>query len=128
MHSAVDDLDRKLISLLRHDARSPIAKLAAAAGVSRNTVQTRIQRLTRDGVIAGFTIELEGADAGVRAVMSIELEGRAVTSVIRSLLGMPEVRQVHSTNGAWDLIVEISAPDLLAFDGLLRRIRGIDGV
>lgn len=106
----------------------PTSQLAAAAGVSRGTVQTRIQRMVRAGVIQGFTVELEGADAGVRAIMSIEIEGRSVSSVIGSLFGLPEIRNVHSTNGAWDLIVEITAPDLLAFDALLRRIRGIDGV
>ena len=128
LQGSVDDLDRKLISLLRRDARSPIAQLAACAGVSRGTVQTRIQRLMRSGVIQGFTVELEGADGGVRAIMSIALEGRSVTSVIRSLLGLPEVRAVHCTNGAWDLLAELAAPDLLSFESLLRRIRGIEGV
>lgn len=128
MANTADQLDRSLLSLLRRDSRTPVARLAEQTGVSRATVKTRIERMIQAGVILGFTVKLAEADAGVRAMMTVEIQGRSVNPVIRTLLGYPEVRSIHSTNGAWDLVIEIDAADLAMLDGLLRRIRGIDGV
>jgi len=90
----MDDLDRRLIALLRHDARLPVASLAADLGVSRATVKARIDRLTETGVIQGFTVRLRSHEAGgrVRAIMMIEVEGHRAESVVRRLQGFPEVR------------------------------------
>ena len=64
----------------------------------------------------------------VRAVTLIEVDGRHAESVIRRLSGLPEIRALHTTNGRWDIVAEIEAPTLGAFDALLRTIRQIDGI
>ena len=127
---AIDDTDQKLIQLLRSDARLPMAKLAAHAGISRATATARIERLQRDGVIAGFTIVLQSnvETAGVRAITMIEIEGKQEEAVTHRLMGMPEVRQLHATNGRWDVVAEIEAQSISALDDLLRSIRQIDGI
>lgn len=126
----MDDIDRRLIALLRMDSRLPVASLAAALGVARGTVRARIDRLVADGTISGFTILLgrETEGAAVRAVTLIGVEGRAADRVSRALLGFPEVRALHTTNGRWDLVVELESATLEAFDQILRRIRLIDGI
>ncbi len=125
-----DSLDRELISILRADGRAPVSKLAEILGVSRGTVQNRLDRLVESGGILGFTIrvrqELE-ADY-VTAIMLVEVAGKATTQVIRQLRGIPEIRKIHTTNGAWDLIAELSAENLQEFDRVLRDVRLIDGV
>ena len=65
-----DDTDRRLIALLRENARVPVATLAHLLKVSRGTVQNRIDRLTADGVIGGFTVRLkpEAEPQRVRAI------------------------------------------------------------
>lgn len=68
-----------------------------------------------------------GSD-GVRAVMMIEVEGRAADQVIRRLHGFPEVRALHTTNGRWDAVAELETADLESFDAILRRVRLIDGI
>ncbi len=124
-----DEIDQRLIALLRTDARLPIAKLATAAGVSRATASARIDKLRRDGVIAGFTVVLtSNAETGVRAITMIEIEGKQEEAVTRRLLRMPEVRQLHATNGRWDVVAEIEASSIAALDDLLRAIRQIDGI
>ena len=127
---ALDDTDQRLIQLLRSDARLPVAKLAARSGISRATATARIDRLRRDGIIAGFTIVLQSnvETAGVRAITMIEIEGRQEEAVTRRLMGMPEVRQLHATNGRWDVVAEIEAASISALDDLLRSIRQIDGI
>ena len=126
----MDDLDHRLISLLRRNARLPIASLAASCGVSRATVRARLDRLVSNGTIDGFTVVLgrEVRNLAVRAIVMTEVQGRAGDAVIKALLGLPQVTKVHSTNGRWDLIAQMESPDLAAFDETLRRIRMIDGI
>jgi DNA-binding Lrp family transcriptional regulator len=125
----LDDLDYRLISLLRANARAPIAKLAIDLGVSRATAKARVDRLVDGGVIAGFTVVMAAAPSqGIRAICMVEVDGKHEASVMKRLLGMPEVRQLHNTNGRWDMVAELEAPDVEAFDDLLRNIRQIDGI
>ncbi len=126
----MDDLDHKLIALLRSDARMPIASLAVELGVSRATVKSRIDRLLRDGVIGGFTIAVREPEHHhqIRAVMMIAVEGRGVEKVLLQMVGFPEVRKLHSTNGRWDIVAEIKTDTLANFDSFLNRIRLLEGV
>jgi len=125
-----DRLDRDLIALLRKDGRAPLSKLAQILGVSRGTVQNRLDRLIETGSVLGFTIRVRedyGLDA-VRAVMLIEVGGKSTTQVINRLRGMPEVQSLHTTNGSWDLIADVHSASLPEFDRVLREVRMIDGV
>ena len=126
----MDDLDYKMIALLRSDARRPVAALAAELGVSRATIRSRIDRLIENDVIRGFTIAVHDRATRnlVRAVMMIEVEGKAAGKVVRRLHGYPEVRKLHSTNGHWDLIAELVTDSLGEFEEVLNRIRSVDGI
>ena len=109
----LDATDRQLIALLRTEARMPVAKLAAALGVTRATVRARLDRLVTSGIITGFTVTVRDVEpGGVRAVTLIEVDGRHAESVIRRLSGLPEIRALHTTNGRWDIVAEIEVPDL----------------
>ncbi|MFV0624407.1 Lrp/AsnC family transcriptional regulator [Sphingomonas sp. ac-8] len=126
----LDQLDRRIIGTLRGDGRAPIAKIASVLGVSRATVQTRLDRMVNSGAILGFTVRVQepGGVEELRAVTMIEVAGRSTSAIIRQLRSIPQLRALHTTNGAWDLIAEISAEDLQSFDRILREIRSIDGV
>ena len=60
--------------------------------------------------------------------MMIEVSGQSTTEVIRRLRGVPELRQLHSTNGKWDLVAELSASNLTEFDRVLREVRAVSGI
>jgi DNA-binding Lrp family transcriptional regulator len=126
----MDELDGRLIALLRSEGRMPAASLAKALKVSRGTIQNRIDRLSAQGVILGFTVRLNvGVEPDrVCAIMTIAVEGRRAPSVLRALQGVPQVEAVHTTNGRWDLVAELSAANLVAFSGALDAIRAIDGI
>jgi DNA-binding Lrp family transcriptional regulator len=126
----MDDLDRQLIALLRSNARLPAATIARQLRVARGTVQNRIARLERDGVIAGYTVRLAASDDGRRiaALMLIAVDGNNVEKVLRSLRGDAAVAALHTTNGRWDIVAELRADSLEEFDRVLSRIRRIDGV
>lgn len=126
----MDDLDRDLLSALRHNARTPLSSLAATTGASRATVTARIDRMVANGTIAAFTIRTghEIRSSGVRAIVMIEVLGKLADKVAQQLRGMPQVRALHSTNGRWDFIAELEDRDLATFDETLRRIRLIEGI
>lgn len=126
----MDDMDDRLIAALRHDARASLSDLAARLGVSRTTLRARLARLRSRGEIVGFSV-ITRADVArdpVRGLMMIGIEGRGTDRIIRQLKGMVELRAVHSTNGRWDVIVEIGADTLERFDEVLTSIRRFDGV
>ena len=119
----MDEVDHQLISLLRNDARTSVAAIAKALHVSRGTVQNRMARLEADGTIAGYTIRLKPAveEHRIRALMTVAVEGNRVDSVIKALRGDPAVTTLHSTNGRWDIVVELRADSLEAFDRVLAQ-------
>ncbi len=126
----MDKIDQKLAAALRKNGRAGISTLAADLGVSRATIKTRLDRLLRTGEIVGFTAVLKGdaAHTPVRGLMMIAIEGRGTERVIRQLSAMLAVEALHTTNGKWDLIVELGAESLEQLDGILRQIRLLDGV
>jgi DNA-binding Lrp family transcriptional regulator len=126
----MDDIDRKLIGLLRDNARAPVAKLAKALQVSRGTVQNRLTKLERDGTIAGYTVRLlpQLDEQRIVALMMIAVEGTRQEAVLRTLRGDPAISTLHTTNGRWDLVAEIRADSLQTFDQVLSRVRLVDGI
>ena len=125
-----DQLDRELISVLRKDGRAPLSKLAEILGVSRGTVQNRLDRLLESGALLGFTIRVreDHETESIRAIMMIEVAGRSTSQVIRKLRGFPELQKLHTTNGNWDLVAEVQTDSLGDFDRILREVRTIDGI
>lgn len=128
--SDLDDIDRRLIALLRSDGRAPVTALARQLGVTRATVNSRLDRLIDSGLVLGFTVRVrdDHGDDDVRAISLIEVNGRNTTDVIKQLRGMPELQSLHTTNGGWDLVAEIRCASLREFDDVLRQIRTCDGV
>ena len=124
------ELDRKLVTLLRHNARRSISDLAAELGTTRATVRQHLEKLERSGDIVGYTLILKADvhEQPVRGITLVEVEGRSTARVISSLGGLPNVSAIHTTCGKWDLLVEISAESMTDLDQLLGRIRMVPGV
>ena len=124
------DLADRLIAALRRNARASVTELAAELGVARATVRHHMERLERDGTVLGYTAVLRGdaAPLPVRGIVLLEIEGKGTERVIRALDGMAEVLAIHTTNGRWDLVVELGTDALPELDAALRRIRLVDGV
>lgn len=125
----LNQTDRAMLAELRRNGRASITELAGALGVSRATAKTRLDRLVDGGTIRRFTIDTDLEDRqSIRAISTIELQGSMSRSVTRALHAIPEIEQLYATNGAWDLVAEINADSLPAFDRVLRQIRDTPGV
>ena len=126
----MDSTDHQLLSLLRQDARTPVATLASKLGVSRGTVSNRVTKLEDAGIIVGYTVRLrpDAAPNEISASMSVAVAGNETRAVIASLLGEPGVACLHDTNGRWDLLAELRAANLAELSQVLERIRLIRGI
>ena len=126
----MDKTDAQLIHILRRDGRISISDLSSRLGLSRATVRARFEALRNSGEIIGFTAVLKGDthEQAVRGITLVEVEGKGTERVISCLDRMPEVLAIHTTNGRWDLIVELGTESLEQLDIVLRNIRLIDGI
>lgn len=131
MHDTLlDETDRALLEALRDDARAPTAALARRLGLSRTTVQSRLERLERQGVIAGYTVVVaEAIEAALmRAHVLITVAPRQTGTIETALRRIPEVRTLHAVSGPFDLIAVLAARSTAELDALLDRIGSLDGV
>jgi len=126
----MDELDRKLLAALAKDGRASVSSLAALMGVTRATLRARMEKLEASGEITGYRAVLRSdlAEAPVRGIVLLEIEGRGAARIARLLHAMPEVTHVHSTHGRWDLVAEMATRTLEALDAVLIRVRAIEGV
>src|SRR5690606_9971632 len=124
------DADEALLSLLRENARASTAEIARRLQLSRTTVQSRIERLERRGVIAGDTVRV-GDDferEQVRALIMITVYPKQMPAVVDELQRMPEVRSLQSVSGVWDLAAVGMVPTIGDMDALTDRIGALEGV
>ncbi len=126
----MDDTDRTLIGLLRKDARTPVATLAAKLGVSRGTVANRLRKLEDEHLIVGYTVKLrpDAEPNQIRCWMGVVVEGNQTRMVIASLLGEPGVEALHDTNGRFDLLAELRVASNAELSAVLERVRLIKGI
>ncbi|NDU99448.1 Lrp/AsnC family transcriptional regulator [Pseudoroseicyclus tamaricis] len=126
----LDDKDRALIAVLGENARLPVAALAKKLGLARTTVQARLDRLERQGVIAGYTLRLgDGALPGeIRATVLIQITPSAQGAVLAGLRRLTPVERVYTTAGRFDFCCQLRVRSPLALDEALDHIGEIDGV
>jgi Lrp/AsnC family leucine-responsive transcriptional regulator len=130
----MDAIDRKILQVLRADARTSVAELARLAGVSRVTAHDRLKRLQSDGILLGTTIRVDPAAVGkpLRAFLFVTWQAadvedqREVAAAIAELSG---VVNVHIVTGKHDFLVEVVAKDMDAVGRLIiEQMRAIPGV
>jgi DNA-binding Lrp family transcriptional regulator len=126
----MDPIDERLLLALRENGRTPTAELARLVGRSRTSVQSRIDRLEKQGVIVGYSVRLapEHALGAVRAHVMIKVgpkESRAVTAALRAIA---QVRVLHSVSGDVDLIAVAASASVAEMDEVIDRIGALPGV
>jgi DNA-binding Lrp family transcriptional regulator len=126
----LDSTDRAVIAELTRNARLPVAKIAQRLGLARTTVQARIDRLERTGVIAGYSLRLSDQvqRSTIRATVLIHIRPSAQAAVLVQLKRMSSVEVVHTTSGRFDLCAQLRTGSTLELDQTLDKIGEIDGV
>lgn len=128
--ATLDDTDRKLLNLLRTDARESVSALARKLDLARSTVQERIARLERTSIIAGYTIRSgeDFAERQIAAHVMISVDPKMAASVTADLKKMPEVRSLAAISGTFDMMAEVAAETTAKIDTVLDAIGRLKGV
>src|SRR5580658_7847218 len=126
----MDPIDERLLLALRENGRTPTAELARLVGRSRTSVQSRIDRLEKHGVIVGYSVRLapEHALGAVRAHVMIKVGPKETRAVSAALRAMTQVRVLHSVSGEADLIAVASAASVAEMDLVIDQIGELEGV
>jgi DNA-binding Lrp family transcriptional regulator len=122
--------DQSLIQLLKANARESTAELARKLGLSRTTVQDRIRRLERDGVITGYTVRIDGkvAERQIRAQVLLNVNAKHTESVIRELRSRPQVAALYAVSGPFDYLATIVGDSTQEIDRILDDVGHVPGV
>jgi DNA-binding Lrp family transcriptional regulator len=126
----LDDRDRRLLDLLRRDARMSIVALARELNLSRSATQERLAKLRSSGIIDGFTIR-EGKRSGARqsAYVMVSFEGGyRCAQIVPKLERLSSIGMIHSVTGPIDLVIRIDAEDIAGIESSRSAIAAIEGV
>ncbi|EFL21607.1 AsnC family transcriptional regulator [Streptomyces himastatinicus ATCC 53653] len=126
----MDALDAKILRLLLEQPRTSVREYARILGIARGTVQARLDRLERDGVITGYGPSLSPAALGhpVLAFVHIEVTQGHLDDVGDALATVPEIIEVFSTTGAGDLLTRVVARDNGHLEDVVQRLIRLPGV
>lgn len=126
----MDAIDQKLLTALRENGRASTAELARRVGRSRTSVQSRLERLERRGVIVGYGVRLapEHDLGAVRAHVMIKVGPKEARTVNAALKAIAQVRVLHSVSGDVDLIAVAATASVAEMDEVIDRIGALDGV
>ena len=126
----LDTTDRALISALRSNSRTSTSALGRTLGLSRTTVQDRINRLEREGVIEAYTIRFreDYADRQIAAHVMIQVSPKQQARIVDALMGIEAVTTLQTVSGRYDLVTQVEAASTGDMDAVLDRIGEIEGV
>jgi DNA-binding Lrp family transcriptional regulator len=111
MPEALDALDVDLLRALQANPRAGVLELSRLLGVARGTVQARLDRLERTGVVTGYgpDVDLGAAGYGVQAFVFLEIAQGALADVEAELTALPAVLEADATTGSSDLLCRVAA-------------------
>lgn len=126
----IDPTDEGLLRLLREHARLSTVELGRRLGISRTTVQSRLERLERRGIIAGYTVRLgrDAARALIRAHILLTVAPKLARRAEAELARIPQVAALYSVSGIYDLIAVVEATSVEDMDRLIDEIGALDGI
>lgn len=127
----LDDIDQRIVALLRQNARRSYADIGARVSLSAPAVKRRVDRLEAEGVIRAYAAVVDAAALGwaTHAVVALFCEGRMAAAEVRAAVqGLPEVAAAYTVAGEASAILHVHARDTGHLEEALERIRATPGV
>ena len=121
----LDEVDYQILKILKADSRTPFTEIATALGVSDSTIHVRLKKLRDEGVIRGYTVDLNEELVGkkVNGLALVNVTLGHMEEVIVSLMSHENVDTIYETHGVNDLVALIHAHDLDELRSVLMEIR-----
>lgn len=126
----MDDIDEKLLGLLKKDAKKKYSDLAEILNLSPPSVHARVKKLEQIGVIRGYTIDIDPQLLGLKlcAFVRVTIEAISASSLAQSLMAFPEVEEYYIVAGEECVLLKVRTADTAALSAFLDNIRGVKGV
>ena len=123
----MDQIDRRILTELQHDATLPIATLADRVGLSTSPCWKRVQKLEKAGIILGRIIRVDPVKVGLGLTVLVDITAMAHTeawrhSFLAAIAAAPEVMEVVRLGGAVDYQLRVIVPDTARYDQFYRRL------
>ena len=128
----IDNLDKKILSILSKNARIPFKDVAAECGVSRAAIHQRVQHLMENGIITGSGFDVNPKSLGYSTCTYVGLNwerGSMYKNVVKRLINIPEIIECHFTTGPYTMLLKLYAQDNeQLMDMLNNKLQSIPGV
>jgi DNA-binding Lrp family transcriptional regulator len=126
----MDEIDLKILRILRENSRESLAVIAEKVGTSKATVSRRITKLEKDGLISSYTLTTNSTKLGLmRAMIGIELAGSSLEQAIEELRNFEEIQAIYKVFGDHSLLCEIYARSVDSLYELIQsKILKIPGI
>ncbi len=126
----IDALDRRILAELQADCKTPLAQVGKSVGLSAPSVMERIRRLEQAGVIRGYHAVIDSRAVGldVTAFIGVSTSAHGIGRVESQLVDFDQVLECHHVTGSYTLLLKIKAEDTQGLEGLISRLRQVDGV
>jgi len=118
----LDEVDARLLELLQADSQQSIAQLSKALGVAASTLNDRVKRLQRHGIITGFTAKVDPEALGLDLLAFVFVgwsDGGIEQEFLRRMAESPAVLECHHVTGAWNYLLKVRVPSTRALEAFL---------
>ncbi len=123
----IDNLDKRILEIMKKDSRCPYVEIADKLGVSEGTVRSRVHRMTEDGIIRGFTIKTSSKN--VKALVEVKIDVNTDTEAIAKELSTYDgVTEVFEVTGDQDIIAIVDVESSQSLNDIIERVRRYDNV
>jgi DNA-binding Lrp family transcriptional regulator len=123
----MDDLDRRILSVPRRDARTPYTEIADRVGTSEGTIRNRVERMSEEGIIERFTVATRTGN--IKAMIEISVGVDVNTAAVsEEFAEWDEVDFVWQVSGEEDVVLVVDAADTRAVNDLITKARERDEV
>jgi DNA-binding Lrp family transcriptional regulator len=122
----LDALDLALLTALQLSRRAGILELSRSVKVARATVQSRLERMERSGVITGYGPDIDIAAAGypVQAFVTLEIAQSSLDKLNQDLSSIPGVLEAYATTGTGDVLCRVAAASNAELQQTLLQLNG----
>ncbi|MEQ1769736.1 MAG: Lrp/AsnC family transcriptional regulator [Devosia sp.] len=132
MGETLDDTDKKLIALLQEDGQRSMADLSKAIGIASSTLNDRVKRLQRQGIITGFHAHVSPEALGLSLTAFVFVgwnDADVETAFLKRIASAEQVLECHHVTGGWNYLMKVRVKDTRALEGflggVLKQIAGL---
>ncbi|MCL2296052.1 MAG: Lrp/AsnC family transcriptional regulator [Candidatus Methanoplasma sp.] len=123
----IDNLDKRILEIMKKDSRRPFVEVANQLGVSEGTVRSRVHRMTEEDIIRGFTIKTSSKN--VKALVEIRIDVNTDTDEIaKELARYDGVTEVFEVTGDQDIIVLVDVETSQNLNDIIERVRKYENI